>query len=70
MWKRRVLRDPRHRRGTLVPGGVKFDDLPPEFRGNVNMSEVPYDPKPGDAPASNDAEIDDLVAFLRTLTNE
>lgn len=34
------------------------------------MSEVPYDPKPGDAPASNDAEIDDLVAFLRTLTNE
>ncbi|MEO8303683.1 MAG: cytochrome c peroxidase [Betaproteobacteria bacterium] len=52
------------------PGGLKFDDLPPGYRGNVNTSEVPYDRKPGDAPALDDAEIDDLVAFLRTLTDE
>ncbi len=46
---------------------VKFDDLPPELRGNVNVDEVPYDREPGDAPALTPAEIDDVVAFLRTL---
>ena len=45
----------------------KFDDLPAAFKGNVNTTEVPYDRKPGDAPALTDAEIDDVVAFLRTL---
>jgi cytochrome c peroxidase len=48
---------------------VKFNDLPPEYRGNVNVTEVPYNRKPGDAPALNDQEIGDLVAFLGTLTD-
>jgi len=48
---------------------VKFDDLPPQYRGNVNQTEVPYNRKPGEAPALNDAEIADLVAFLQTLTD-
>ena len=47
----------------------KFDDLPAQYRNNVNRQEVPYNRKPGDAPALNDAEIDDLVAFLQTLTD-
>ncbi|HEX6706689.1 MAG TPA: cytochrome c peroxidase [Albitalea sp.] len=47
----------------------KFDDLPPGFHANVNTSEAPYDRKPGDAPALSDAEIDDVIAFLRTLTD-
>ena len=47
----------------------KFNDLPPQYRNNVNQSEVPYNRKPGDAPALNDAEIDDLIAFLNTLTD-
>jgi cytochrome c peroxidase len=47
----------------------KFNDLPPQFRGNVNVTEVPYNRKPGDAPALNEQEIDDLVAFLATLTD-
>lgn len=47
----------------------KFDDLPAAFKGNVNTTEVPYDRKPGDAPALTDAEIDDVVAFLRTLND-
>ncbi len=47
----------------------KFDDLPERYRGNVNVSEGPYNRKPGDAPALGDAEIDDLVAFLRTLSD-
>ena len=45
----------------------KFDDLPSQYHANVNTTEAPYDRKPGDAPALTDAEIDDLIAFLRTL---
>ena len=47
----------------------KFDDLPPQFVANVNTTEAPYDRKRGDAPALNDAEIDDVLAFLKTLTD-
>ncbi|GAC1605720.1 MAG: cytochrome c peroxidase [Ramlibacter sp.] len=47
----------------------KFDDLPPQWHSNVNTTEVPYDRKPGDAPALDDSDIDDLIAFLRTLTD-
>jgi cytochrome c peroxidase len=47
----------------------KFDDLPPQFVVNVNTTEAPYDRKRGDAPALNDAEIDDVLAFLKTLTD-
>ncbi len=47
----------------------KFDDLPPEYHVNVNTSEAPYDRRPGDAPALSDAEIDDVIAFLRTLSD-
>jgi cytochrome c peroxidase len=47
----------------------KFDDLPGAFKVNVNTSEAPYDRKSGDAPALSDAEIDDVIAFLRTLSD-
>lgn len=47
----------------------KFNDLPPRLRGNVNVTEGPYNRKPGDAPALSDAEIDDVIAFLKTLTD-
>jgi cytochrome c peroxidase len=47
----------------------KFDDLPAAYRGNVNTSEAPYDRAPGQAPALSDAEIDDVIAFLRTLSD-
>ena len=48
---------------------VTFDDLPPDFHGNVNTAEKPYDRKPGEQPALDEAEIADLVAFLKTLTD-
>ena len=48
---------------------VKFDDLPPEYRVNVNTTEVPYSRRLGDAPALSDAEIDDVIAFLKTLND-
>jgi cytochrome c peroxidase len=47
----------------------KFNDLPAEYRRNVNTEEAPYNRQPGDAPALSDAEIDDLIAFLNTLTD-
>ncbi|HMM58477.1 MAG TPA: hypothetical protein PKD77_12925, partial [Rudaea sp.] len=47
----------------------KFDDIPSLLARNVNTSEAPYDRKPGQAPALSDAEIDDVVAFLKTLTD-
>jgi cytochrome c peroxidase len=47
---------------------VAFDDLPPEYRANVNR-EPPFGHKRGSAPALTGAEIDDLLAFLGTLTD-
>jgi len=48
---------------------LKFDDLPAEYRGNVNTTEVPYNRSRGDSPALSDAEIDDVIAFLKTLSD-
>lgn len=47
----------------------KFNDLPPQYRANVNTTEAPYNRQPGQAPALTEAEIDDVVAFLRTLSD-
>jgi cytochrome c peroxidase len=46
----------------------KFDDLPPQYWKNLS-DEPPFDRKPGDPPALTEAEIDDVVAFLNTLTD-
>nr|WP_184148458.1 cytochrome c peroxidase [Amaricoccus macauensis] len=53
-----------------LPDGtvVKFNDLPPRYMGNVNM-DPPFGGRPGGQPALSDAEIDDVVAFLGTLTD-
>jgi cytochrome c peroxidase len=55
----------------LNPDGTvnKFNDLPPTLQGNVNISEAPYDRRLGDLPALSDAEVDDVITFLRTLTD-
>ena len=47
----------------------KFNDLPPQYRANVNQEEVPYNRHQGDQPALSDAEIDDVIAFLGTLSD-
>ena len=47
----------------------KFDDLPAELAANVNTTEPPYDRRPGDLPALSEPEIQDVVAFLQTLTD-
>jgi len=47
----------------------KFDDLPVELHGNVDRETPPYHREPGKRPALNDEEIDDIVVFLKTLTD-
>jgi cytochrome c peroxidase len=50
-------------------GGVrKFDDLPARYQANVDR-EPPFGRQPGEPPALTDQEIDDVVAFLQTLTD-
>jgi cytochrome c peroxidase len=45
-----------------------FDDLPARYRANVDM-EPPFGRRPGDPPALTPDEIDDVVAFIETLTD-
>jgi cytochrome c peroxidase len=45
-----------------------YDDLPAQYHRNVNQ-EPPFDRKPGDAPALSKSEIEDVIAFLETLTD-
>ena len=47
---------------------VKFDDLPPQYRGNAD-ARTPFGRHAGDAPALSEADIADVVAFLNTLTD-
>lgn len=51
------------------PNGVKFDDLPEAYHGNVNQSEPPYDRLLGETPRLTDDEIDAVVAFLESVTD-
>jgi len=51
------------------PGGqAGYDDLPERYWPNVSH-EVPFAPLPGGKPRLDDREIDDIVAFLGTLTD-
>jgi len=54
-----------------LPNGEvdRYDDLPLQHRGNVDVVDAPYDRKQGEAPALNDSEIADVIAFLSTLTD-
>ena len=52
------------------PGGRKFNDMPAAYHASVNVKEVPYDRKLGQTPRLDDADIDALVAFLKTLTDK
>jgi cytochrome c peroxidase len=46
----------------------KFDDLPRSAVANVNV-DPPFDRRRGERPALSAAEIRDIVAFLKTLTD-
>jgi len=55
-----------------APDLYQYNDLPVGFDANVNIGEVPYTPPifaGGQAPTLTAAEIDEVVAFLCTLTD-
>lgn len=49
--------------------GEKFNDLPTQYHVNVDVDTPPYQRRPKQRPQLNDEEIDDIVAFLFTLTD-
>ena len=53
------------------PGGKveKFNDIPPQYRGNVDVTDPPFDRKPGEKPAMSARDERDIIAFLKTLTD-
>ena len=54
------------------PDLYQYNDLPVAFDANVNIGEIPYTPPTfagGQAPTLTAAEIDDVIAFLCTLTD-
>jgi len=48
---------------------LRYDDLPARYRGNVDTSDAPFNRRPGDPPALTRAQMRDVIAFLRTLTD-
>ena len=46
----------------------KFNDLPQRYQANLN-TDPPFGGVPGGKPALTDAQIDDVVAFINTLTD-
>ncbi|WP_323118026.1 cytochrome-c peroxidase [Burkholderia alba] len=50
-------------------GSRTFDDVPAAYHGNINVNSTPMNRRPGTTPALTESEVDDIVAFLRTLTD-
>jgi cytochrome c peroxidase len=51
-------------------GSVRlYDDLPATYRGNINRDPPFEDQKPGATPRLDADEIDDVVEFMKTLTD-
>ncbi len=51
------------------PKGRLFDDVPKQYQRNLNINSTPYNRIEGMRPTLDDAEIDAIVAFLKTLTD-
>ena len=64
-------RDARPERWYARSGGSVelYDDLPPALRGNADHVDPPFDASHARIPALTPVEVDDIVAFLATLTD-
>jgi hypothetical protein len=52
------------------PGSKQqFDDLPPELQDNVDHIDPPLTQHKGDPPVWSEADIQDVIAFLKTLSD-
>ena len=57
-----------HLRDWYGPSGLP-NDLPARYWGNIEISKPPFNRNPADGPVLTNAEINDIVAFLRTLSD-
>ena len=48
---------------------IKYDDIPPQYRQNVDTVDAPLDRHRADPPALTRAQIRQVIAFLDTLTD-
>lgn len=53
----------------VVNGQVqRYDDLPAQYQGNLHRG-APFNRRPGQLPALSPQDVNDIVAFLKTLTD-
>jgi cytochrome c peroxidase len=45
----------------------KFNDIPQQQRANVDVTDPPFNRKPGETPAMSNQDMRDVIAFLHTL---
>ncbi len=66
-----VERDTQPRKWYPMVAGTldEFDDLPPRYRDNIDRTDAPMDRPYAGKPALNEAEVEDLTAFLKTLND-
>lgn len=60
--------------GAIYPAGLdgkveKFNDIPPQYRANVDTVDPPLDRTLADKPANSAQDLQDIIAFLKTLTD-
>jgi cytochrome c peroxidase len=46
-----------------------YNDIPQSYRGNVDTTDAPLDRKLGKRPAMSDGDVQDIIAFIRTLND-
>jgi len=47
----------------------KYNDIPPQYQANIDILDAPFDRKFGDQPAMNQHDIEDIIAFVKTLND-
>lgn len=55
--------------GKVYPPGAVFDDIPPRFRANIDVTDPPFNRHEGDGPPMTPEDEADIIAFLKTLTD-
>jgi len=48
---------------------VKANDIPARYRANLDITDPPFDRKLGETPAMSTQDEQDIIAFLKTLTD-
>ncbi len=47
----------------------KYNDLPAKYVANIDVADAPFDRKYGDKPSMSAQDVDDIIAFLKTLND-